>query len=39
MDAVDARRRANDTAAAQQKIIFRIVRHFAISLFGVAAVF
>jgi hypothetical protein len=39
MDAIDPRRRANDTPAAQQKIIFRILRHFAFSLFGVAALF
>ena len=39
VDAVDARRRAHDTPAAQQKIIFRILSHFAFSLFGAGAFF
>ena len=38
-DAVDAGCRTDDASAAKQQIIFRILRHFAFSLFDVGAVF
>jgi len=39
VDAVDGGRRTNATAAVKQRIIFRILRHFAVLLFGVIAFF